>query len=82
MKKLLSIIAILGLSIVLFSFTGNKSKKAEYNEVNATAVKMIAFIKYTQDHYTPDRGTWNYRCESGITNSGDNTLSDIKSALK
>lgn len=84
MKKTILILAIV-VSLITMSFT-TKEKKSDYVELSSKSkvIKLMkGFTKYQQDHYTADKGEWNYRLETwtltdntGSTNELQNTLSN------
>lgn len=82
MRKLILPVAILSMSLFMFSFSTNE-KKANYFEISKeTKTLMIrGFTKYERCQFDSDKTEWNYRNQTSTLVNNGGGLSDIENAL-
>jgi hypothetical protein len=85
MKKVIGLIAVVAISVSLFSFSSASAKKADFNELRNVQSKLLngarSFQQYQRDHYTSNKGSWDYRMETWSLTAETVSLNELEKNL-
>lgn len=87
MKKVVLVALVIGVSLVLQSFSkGDNANEARFNELtNSVELELLAevgtFEEAQESKYDEDKGTWNYRYKTWTLSAERASLSDLEQIL-
>jgi hypothetical protein len=87
MKKVMLLASVIGLSLVLQSFSkGNTADQVSFNTLESSEeIKLLAevgtFEEAQESKNDEDKGTWNYRYKKWTLNSDQASMSDMEEIL-